>query len=89
MSSSKFFLVNSYTCFVKKCVYCTVKFITYVKVTTRIKNFHQDVNKYPFLTITPGSMNQLSGSYNDYTIQTIIVVELQGLLYFSPTLTEI
>jgi len=27
-------------------------------------------------SITPGSMNQLSGSYNDYNIQTIIVAEL-------------
>lgn len=30
-------------------MYCTVTFITYVKVTKCIKNFHQDVNKYPFL----------------------------------------
>jgi len=31
-------------------------------------------------SITPGSTNQLSGSYNDCIIQTIIVAELQGLL---------
>lgn len=30
-------------------MYCIIKFINYVNVTTFIKNFHQDVNKYPIL----------------------------------------
>ena len=55
---------------------CVIRVINYVKVTTFIRNFHQDDNKHPFLLNYARYMIQLSGSYNDYNIQIIIVAEL-------------